>query len=72
MGEIEKDVMRMNQNKDLNVTSVLSPGENPETVDVTLKAQETSPYHVSIGTDNQGNPADGKISKIGQHGALRI
>lgn len=64
MGDLERDVMRLNGSKDLNVTSVLSPGENPETVDVTLKAQENPPYHVSIGTDNQGSRLTGRYRRI--------
>jgi len=64
MGDIEKDVMRLNGNKDLNISSVLSPGETPETVDVTLKAKEDFPYHVSVGTDNQGSRLTGKYRRL--------
>ena len=64
MGDMQRDVMRMNQNKDLNVSTVLSPGEDPETVDVTLKAQENFPYHVSIGTDNQGSRLTGRFRRL--------
>jgi len=64
MGDMERDMMRLNGNKDLNVTSVLAPGETPETVDVTLKAQETMPYHVSIGTDNQGSNLTGRYRRL--------
>ena len=64
MGEIQKDVMRLNQNKDINVSSVLSPGENPGEVDVTLKAQENFPYHVSVGTDNQGSRLTGRYRRL--------
>ena len=64
MGKIEKDVMRLNESKDLNVSSVLSPGDDPETVDVTLKAKESFPYHVSIGTDNQGSRLTGTYRRL--------
>ena len=64
MGELEKDVMRLNGSKDLSVSSVLSPGTDPETVDVTLKAQETFPYHVSVGTDNQGTRLTGTYRRL--------
>lgn len=64
MGEVEKDMMRLNGNRDLNVSSVLSPGANPETVDVTLKAQERVPYHVSVGTDNQGSRLTGWYRRL--------
>jgi len=59
MGEVQKDLMRLNSNQDLSVISVLSPGEEPETVDVTLKATENLPYHVSVGEDNQGSRLTG-------------
>lgn len=64
MGEMERDVMRMNENRDLKVGSVLSTGENPETVDVTLKTQDSSPYHVTVGTDNQGSRLSGRFRRI--------
>ena len=64
MGELEKDVMRLNGSKDLSVSSVLSPGEEHETVDVTLKAQENFPYHVSVGTDNQGTRLTGTYRRL--------
>ncbi len=64
MGDIEKDMTRLNENKDLNVVSVLSPGQEPETVDVTLKAREIFPYHVSIGTDNEGSRLSGRYRRL--------
>lgn len=64
MGEVEKDVMRINNHRDLEVSSVLSPGENPETVDVTLKTQENFPYHVTVGTDNQGSRLTGRFRRL--------
>lgn len=64
MGEVEKDVMRLNQNPDLNVKSVLSPGADPEAVDVALDAQENFPYHVSVGTDNQGSRLTGRFRRL--------
>ena len=64
MGEVGKDLMRLNENKDLNVSSVFSPGQDPGTVDVTLKAKETVPYHVSVGTDNQGSDVTGRFRRL--------
>jgi len=64
MGDMERDLMRLNNSKDLNISSVLTPGTTPETVDVTLKATETMPYHVSIGTDNQGSRLTGRYRRI--------
>jgi hemolysin activation/secretion protein len=60
MGEIQKDMMRLNDNQDLKVSSVLSAGKKPETVDVTLKVKESFPYHVSAGIDNQGSRLTGR------------
>ncbi len=60
MGNIQKDMARLNSNQDMKVAAVLSPGAAPETVDVTLKVKETSPYHVSVGADNQGSRLTGR------------
>lgn len=60
MVEIQKDVMRLNENRDLKVSAVLSTGAKPETVDVTLKTKEAAPYHVTVGTDNQGSRLTGR------------
>ncbi len=62
-GEIEKDVMRLNDNRDLNVNAILSPGKQPEIVDVTLKVKESYPHHVSVSTDNQGTRLTGRYRR---------
>jgi hemolysin activation/secretion protein len=64
MGEMQRDVMRINQNKDLNVSAVLAQGQEPETVDVTLKATDNFPWHASIGTDNQGTRLTGTFRRL--------
>ncbi|MDE2027340.1 MAG: ShlB/FhaC/HecB family hemolysin secretion/activation protein [Candidatus Omnitrophica bacterium] len=64
MGEMQRDVLRINQNRDLNVSAVLSPGQEPETVDVTLNASENLPWHASIGTDNQGTRLTGRFRRL--------
>lgn len=63
MGELQKDVMRLNDNRDLKVSAILAPGKEQESVDVTLKAQEVMPYHVTVGTDNQGSRLTGRYRK---------
>ena len=60
MGEVQKDMARLNDNPDLDVSAVLAPGKEPETVDIILKAKETVPYHVSAGIDNQGSRLTGR------------
>lgn len=60
MQELLKEVMRLNSNQDLKVSTVLSPGDAPETIDVTLKVKENMPYHVATTVDNQGTRLTGK------------
>ncbi|MDE2009587.1 MAG: ShlB/FhaC/HecB family hemolysin secretion/activation protein [Candidatus Omnitrophica bacterium] len=64
MGEMQRDVMRINQNRDMNVTAVLEQGQEPETVNVILKEKESFPWHVSIGTDNQGTRLTGRFRRL--------
>ncbi len=60
MVELQKDVMRLNDHQDLNVSSVLAPGEDPGTIDVTLKAKDSFPYHAATTVDNQGTRLTGR------------
>ncbi len=57
---VQKDMMRLNENPDVNVSAVLSPGDEPQTTDITLKVKERVPYHVTVGMDNQGSRLVGR------------
>ncbi len=54
INELNRDVLRLNQNSDLQVKAVLSPGQEPGTVDVTLKVHDQLPWHAGVTMDNQG------------------
>lgn len=60
LNNIQKDVMRLNENPDLNVRTILEPGETPETTNVTLKVKDKNPVHVYVGFDNQGTRLVGR------------
>lgn len=57
---LQRDLLRLNQNPDLEVKTVISPGEEPQTSDIVLKVKDKFPYHVGIGVDNQGTRLTGK------------
>ncbi len=57
---VQRDILRLNQNPDLEVKTVISPGEEPQTSDLVLKVKEKFPYHIGVGSDNQGMRLTGK------------
>ncbi|MDD5085081.1 MAG: ShlB/FhaC/HecB family hemolysin secretion/activation protein [Candidatus Omnitrophica bacterium] len=58
--KLQRDILRLNQNPDLEIKSIISAGKEPGTSDVTLKVTERFPYHVGGGFDNQGTRLSGK------------
>jgi hemolysin activation/secretion protein len=58
--KVQKDIIRLNENPDLSVKTVLSTGEAPGTTDVILKVKDHYPHHVSVGFDNQGTRLVGR------------
>ncbi len=57
---LQRDLLRLNQNPDLEVKTVISPGEEPQTSDIVLKVKDKFPYHVGVSSDNQGTRLTGK------------
>lgn len=60
VNKLERDLLRLNLNSDLDLKSVLSAGKELETTDITLKAKENLPYHIGSSFDNQGTRLTGK------------
>jgi len=58
---LQKDILRLNQNPDLEVKTIISAGKLPETSDLILKVTERYPWHSGIGFDNQGSRLSGKL-----------
>ncbi len=58
--ELQRDLLRLNQNPDLEVKTVLSAGSEPGTSDIILKVNDHFPYHIGGGADNQGTRLSGK------------
>jgi len=52
--KIQKDILRINQNPDLEAKIVITAGQDPSISDVVLKLEEEFPHHIGFGTDNQG------------------
>ena len=57
---LQKDLLRLNQNPDLEVKTVITAGEEPQTSDIILKVQDKFPYHVGTSVDDQGTRLSGK------------
>lgn len=57
---LQRDLLRLNRNPDLDVQSVLSAGLAPETTDISIKVAESFPYHAGAGIDNQGTRLVGR------------
>jgi len=51
---LQKDLLRLNQNSDLEIKTILSPGAEPGTSDITLQIKDKFPYHLGLSVDNQG------------------
>jgi len=52
--KLQRDLIRLNQNPDLEVTSVVSPGKEPAATDIVLKVKDSIPFHAGVNLDNQG------------------
>ena len=60
---LQRDILRINKNPDLELGTVISAGKEPETSDITLKATESFPYHFGVGWDTLGTRLIGKDRK---------
>ncbi len=60
LNKIQRDILRLNQTSDLEVKTIISPGKEPETANVTLKVKDSFPWHVGFSEDNQGSRLTGK------------
>ncbi len=57
---LQRDILRLNQNPDIEAKAVLMPGTEPETSDVMLTVKDYFPWHVGVSVDNQGSRLVGK------------
>ncbi len=58
--KLQRDMIRLNQNPDLEATAVLSPGKELASTDIVLKVKDSIPYHAGVNLDNQGTRLVGK------------
>ena len=59
--KMQKDILRLNQNPDLELKVIVNAGKQTVTSDITLKAKENFPFHIGVGSDNQGTRLTGKF-----------
>ena len=57
--ELEKDVIKFNNNNSVKIKVGLSAGENRGETDITLNTQDPFPFHLAFMTDNQGRQTIG-------------
>jgi hemolysin activation/secretion protein len=57
---LQKDLLRLNQNSDLEIKAVVAPGKEEGAVDVVLKVKERFPWHLGQTFDNEGSRLSGK------------
>jgi len=60
LNTLQRDILRLNQNSDLELKATIAKGKDPETTDIIFKASEKFPYHAGISVDNQGTRLVGK------------
>jgi len=57
---LQKDLIRLNKNPDLDVKAIISAGEVEGTSDITLKVADKRTFHGGLNSDNQGTRLTGK------------
>ena len=58
---LSRDLLRLNQNSDLEVKTVIAAGKEPGSSDLTLKIKDKYPHHAGSAFDNQGTRLVGKL-----------
>lgn len=64
INELIKDVLRINQNPDLDVRTVIVAGKEPSTSDITVQISESRPHHAQAIADNRGTLLTGKYREM--------
>lgn len=59
LGDLEKDVIKFNNNNSIKLRVGLEAGENQGETDVTINAEDPFPFHIAFMTDNQGRQTIG-------------
>ncbi|MCX5666950.1 MAG: hypothetical protein NTY34_01370 [Candidatus Omnitrophica bacterium] len=59
--KFSRDLLRLNQNSDLEARAVIGAGKDPGSSDITLKVIDKFPYHAGAAFDNQGTRLVGKL-----------
>ncbi|MDD5449970.1 MAG: ShlB/FhaC/HecB family hemolysin secretion/activation protein [Candidatus Omnitrophica bacterium] len=54
LAALQKDLLRLNKNSDLEVKTVIAQGKEPGTSDIVLRVSDNKPNHVGLSFDNQG------------------
>lgn len=59
ISDLEKDIIKFNNNNTVKLKVGLAAGEEKETTDITLNAVDPVPFHFAVMTDNQGRQTIG-------------
>jgi hemolysin activation/secretion protein len=58
--KLNRDLLRLNQNSDMEVRTVIRAGAEPGSTDIVLKVKDKFPHHAGVAFDNQGTRLVGR------------
>lgn len=61
VNKLQRDILRLNENPDTLVKTVISAGKDPGSSDITLNVKDNFPWHVGLAEDNLGTRLTGKF-----------
>jgi len=61
VNKLQRDILRLNENPDTLVKTVISAGKDPGSSDITLNVKDNFPWHVGFVEDNLGTRLTGKF-----------
>lgn len=60
MAHLQRNILRLDENSDIEIKAVVEKGEQPETSNVVLTVKDQFPWHLGVSTDNAGTRLTGK------------
>lgn len=61
---LERDILRLNKNPDLEIKAVIAPGKEPQTSDILLKLDDKFSWHTGFLEDNRGSRLTGRFRSM--------
>ena len=61
---VQRDILRLNKNPDLEIKTIISKGRDPQTSDISLKVESKLPWHIGFLEDNRGSRLTGRYRSM--------